>query len=239
MRVDILTLFPEMFRGPFDESIVKRAIDRGLVEVAFHNIRDFSTDKHRTVDDAPYGGGPGMVMKPDPVFAAVESLALPEGTPVVLLGPQGRLFNQRIAEELASRERLALICGHYEGVDERIREHLINDEISIGDYILTGGEIPAMVLVDAVTRLVPGVLGSDESISTDSLSSGLLQFPLYTRPLDFKGWKPPEVLLSGRHQEIARWRRRQSLLRTKERRPELLEVVELTVEEREELGIRR
>ncbi len=239
MRLDVLTLFPEMFRGPFEDSIIKRAVDRELVQIAFHNIRDFSTDKHRTVDDAPYGGGPGMVMKPDPVFAAAESLNLPEGTPVILLSPQGRLFNQRIAEDLASKERLVLICGHYEGVDERIREHLTTDEISIGDYILTGGEIPAMVLVDALVRLVPGVLGSEESIRTDSLSSGLLQFPLYTRPADFRGWKVPEVLLSGNHQEIARWRRSQSLLRTVERRPELLEVVELTDEERSELGIRR
>lgn len=236
MRIDILTLFPAMFRGPFQESIIKRAIDKGLIEIEFHNIRDFSTDRHHTVDDAPYGGGPGMVMKPDPVFAAVESLDLPPETPVVLLSPQGRLFNQRMAEDLASQDRLVLVCGHYEGVDERIREHLITDEISIGDYILTGGEIPAMVLVDAVARLVPGVLGSEESITTDSLSSGLLQFPLYTRPADFRGWKVPEILLSGNHQEIARWRRKQSLQRTAERRPELLEVAELSDKERGELG---
>lgn len=239
MRIDILTLFPEMFRGPFDESIVKRAVDKALIEIRLHNIRDFSKDRHRTVDDAPYGGGPGMVMKPEPVFDAVESLEVPPGTPVVLLSPQGRLFGQRVAEELALHERLVLVCGHYEGVDERIREHLATDELSIGDYVLTGGEIPAMVVVDAVARLVRGVLGSEESIATDSLSSGLIQFPLFTRPADFRGWTAPEVLLSGNHQEIARWRRRQSLLRTRERRPDLLEAVELTDDEREELGIRR
>ena len=236
MRADILTLFPEMFRGPFEESIVKRAIDKGLIEITIHNIRDFSTDKHRTVDDYPYGGGPGMVMKPDPLFSAVESLELPPETPVVLLDPQGRLFNQGVALELARHQRLVLICGHYEGVDERVRKHLVTHEISIGDYILTGGEIPAMVLVDAVVRLVPGVVGSEESIQTDSLSSGLLQYPLYTRPADFRGWKVPEILLSGNHGEIASWRREQSLLRTLERRPDLLETAELTVGERAEVG---
>lgn len=239
MRIDILTLFPGMFGGPFEESIVKRAVEKGLVEIQFHNIRDFAVDKHRTVDDYPFGGGPGMVMKPDPLFAAVESLALPPGVPIILLSPQGRLFSQQVAEELAAQERLALICGHYEGVDERVRERLVTDEVSIGDYILTGGEIPAMVVVDAVVRLLPGAVGSEESIRTDSLVSGLLQYPLYTRPADFRGWRVPQVLLSGHHGEIARWRRRQSLLRTLERRPDLLERAELTDEERAELGIRR
>lgn len=239
MRIDILTLFPGMFGGPFQESIVKRAVEKGLVEIQFHNIRDFAVDKHRTVDDYPFGGGPGMVMKPDPLFAAVESLALPPGVPIILLSPQGRLFSQQGAEELAAQERLALICGHYEGVDERVRERLVTDEVSIGDYILTGGEIPAMVVVDAVVRLLPGAVGSEESIRTDSLVSGLLQYPLYTRPADFRGWRVPQVLLSGHHGEIARWRRRQSLLRTLERRPDLLERAELTDEERAELGIRR
>lgn len=239
MRMDILTLFPGMFRGPFEESIVKRAMEKSLVEIHLHNIRDFSTDKHRTVDDYPFGSGPGMVMKPEPLFTAVESLELPPGAPVVLLSPQGRLFRQEVAEELAAQERLVLICGHYEGVDERVREHLITDELSIGDYVLTGGEIPAMVVVDSVVRLLPGAVGSKESIRTDSLSSGLLQYPLYTRPADFRGWRVPDVLLSGNHQEIARWRRRQSLLRTLERRPDLLERAELTEAEVTELGIRR
>jgi len=235
LRIDILTLFPAMFRGPFEESIVKRAQDKGLVHLRLHNIRDFSQDKHRTVDDYPFGGGPGMVMKPEPLFDAVESLELPPGTPVVLLDPQGRLFNQDVAQELASKERLVLICGHYEGMDERVREHLVTSEISIGHYILTGGEIPAMVLVDAVVRLLPGALGSEESIRTDSLTSGLLQYPLYTRPAEFRGWKAPDILLSGNHGEIARWRRRQSLLRTLTRRPDLLEKADLTDEERAEL----
>lgn len=239
MRIDILTLFPGMFRGPFEESIVKRAVEKGLVQIHISDIRGFTEDKHRTVDDSPFGGGAGMVMKPGPLFAAVESLGLPPGSPVVLLSPQGRLFSQKIAGELAAQERLALICGHYEGVDERVRQHLISDELSIGDYILTGGEIPAMVLVDAVVRLLPGAVGSEESIRTDSLSSGLLQYPLYTRPADFRGWRVPDILLSGNHQEIAHWRRWQSLLRTAERRPELLEGAELTEEERGELGTGR
>lgn len=235
MRMDILTLFPAMFRGPFEESIVKRAMDRGLVDIHLHNIRDFSQDKHRTVDDYTFGGGPGMVMKPEPLFGAVESLQLPPSAPVVLLDPQGRLFDQRAAQELASKERLALICGHYEGIDERVREHLVTDEISIGNYILTGGEIPAMVLVDAIVRLLPGALGSEESVTTDSLATGLLQYPLYTRPADFRGWKVPDILLSGNHGEIASWRRQQSLLRTLVRRPDLLERGDLSDEERDEL----
>lgn len=237
MRIDILTLFPDMFHGPFEESIVKRAFDKGLVEIRLFNIRDFSTDKHRTVDDYAFGGGPGMVLKPEPVFAAVESLELPPGTPVVLLDPQGRLFNQSVAERFTKSDRLVLVCGHYEGVDERVREHLVTDEITIGDYILTGGEIPAMVVVDAVVRLLPGVLGSEESLQTGTFTGGLLQCPLYTRPADFRGWKTPDILLSGNHGEIAGWRKRQAMLRTLERRPDLLEKVELTDKERADLAL--
>jgi tRNA (guanine37-N1)-methyltransferase len=239
VRIDILTIFPQMFRGPFDESIVKRAVERGRVEIYLHDIRDFAQDRHRTVDDYPYGGGHGMVMKPEPLFAAVESLGLAQGTPVILLSPQGRLFQQEVAVELATYERLVLICGHYGGVDERVREHLATDELSIGDYILTGGEIPAMVVVDAIVRLLPGVVGAPESVKEDSLSGGLLQYPLYTRPPEFRGWGVPEVLLSGNHRQVAHWRRCQSILRTLERRPDLLEKADLTEGERVEIERRR
>lgn len=235
MRIDILTIFPAMFRGPFDESIVKRAADKGLVEIQIHDIRDHATDRHRTVDDYPHGGGPGMVMKPEPLFAAVEDVrgqATGQG-PVILLTPQGRLLNQEIAEELARQERLILVCGHYEGVDERVHEHLATDEISIGDYVLSGGELAAMVLVDAVVRQIPGVLGSPLATAEDSFAQGLLEYPQYTRPAEFRGLKVPEVLLSGDHGEIARWRRRQSLLRTARRRPDLLAGADLTEEERQ------
>jgi tRNA (guanine37-N1)-methyltransferase len=229
MQIDVLTLFPEMFEGPLGHSILRRAIDRGLLDVRLTNIRDFATDRHRTVDDYPYGGGPGMVMKPGPIFDAVEAVA-ESGAPIILLSPQGRVFTQRIAAELARQERLVLICGHYEGVDERVREHLVTDELSIGDYVLTGGELAAMVVIDAVTRLLPGVLGGEESTSEESHSHGLLEYPQYTRPPDFRGWTVPEILLSGHHAEIARWRRRQALLRTARRRPDLL-----TPEHRDEL----
>ncbi|MCL4460008.1 MAG: tRNA (guanosine(37)-N1)-methyltransferase TrmD [Chloroflexi bacterium] len=231
MRFDILTLFPSMFAGPFSESIVKRAVEKGLVSINITDIRDFATDKHRATDDYPFGGGSGMVMKPEPIFAAVESLLVP--TPdvapaeIILLTPQGRLFKQRLAQELAGKEWLILICGRYEGVDERVREHLATDEISIGDYVLSGGEIPAMVLVDAVVRLLPGVLGAPPSILEESHSQGLLEYPHYTRPAVFRGWAVPEVLLSGNHAAIARWRREQSLRRTLERRPDLLARAEL------------
>jgi tRNA (guanine37-N1)-methyltransferase len=221
MRVDVLTLFPEMFAGPLDHSILGRAIERGLLQVQLTNPRDFTTDRHRTVDDYPYGGGPGMVMKPGPIFAAVESLAQP-GSPIILLSPQGRVFNQVIAAELARQPRLIVICGHYEGVDERVREHLATDELSIGDYVLTGGELAAMVVIDAVARLLPGVLGAEASAGEESHSQGLLEYPHYTRPPEFRGWTVPEILLSGHHAEIARWRRQQSLLRTAQRRPDLL-----------------
>jgi tRNA (guanine37-N1)-methyltransferase len=235
MRVDILTLVPEMFRGPFEASIVGRAAEAGLVEIALHNIRDYARDKHQVVDDYPFGGGPGMVMKPEPIFEAVESVQAmaSEPGPVVLLTPQGRLLSHQVVEELAGLPRLILLCGHYEGVDERVREHLAQDEISIGDYVLSGGEIPAMVVVDAVVRRLPGALGSEVSLEEESHAQGLLEYPQYTRPADFRGWLVPEVLLSGHHLEVARWRRRQSLLRTARRRPDLLAGASLSAEERE------
>lgn len=229
LRFDVLTLFPEMFGGPLGHSILARAIERGLLEVGLTNIRDFATDRHRTVDDYPYGGGPGMVMKPGPIFDAVESVARP-GSTVILLSPRGRVFDQRIAAELAQREHLVLICGHYEGVDERVRENLATDELSIGDYVLTGGELAAMVVIDAVARLLPGVLGGVTSACDESHSQGLLEYPQYTRPPEFRGRVVPNVLLSGNHALIARWRRQQALLRTTERRPDLL-----SSEHREEL----
>jgi len=234
MRIDIFTLFPGMFEGPFRESIIKRAIEAGLLTIVIHNIRDWATDKHRITDDYPYGGGAGMVMKPEPIFAAVESVLAQshqEHPPIILLTPQGRLFTQAVARELAHHPWLILICGHYEGVDERVREHLVTDEISIGDYVLTGGELPAMVVVDAVARLVPGVL-DPESIAEESHSSNLLEYPQYTRPPEFRGWRVPEVLLSGDHGAIARWRRREAIRRTACRRPDLLARVSLTPEEK-------
>lgn len=234
MRIDILTLFPEMFRGPFDASILKRAQERGLVSVHIHNIRDYTRDKHHVTDDYPYGGGAGMVMKPEPFFEAMEAVMAQseEPAPIILLTPQGRQLTQRVVDELASYPRLVLLCGHYEGVDERVREHLATDEISIGDYVLTGGELPAMVLVDAVVRRIPGVLGSQEATEDDSFTSGLLQYPQYTRPAEYRGWQVPEMLLSGNHAQIAKWRRDQALLRTARRRPDLLRDVALTPAER-------
>jgi tRNA (guanine37-N1)-methyltransferase len=221
VRIDILTLFPEMFAGPLGHSMIGRAIERGLLQVRLTNIRDFATDRHRTVDDYPYGGGPGMVMKPGPIFEAVEAVATPE-SPIILLSPRGRRFSQRIAEELARHEHLVLVCGHYEGVDERVREHLASDELSIGDYVLTGGELAAMVVVDAVGRLLPGVLGGVQSTAEESHSSGMLEYPHYTRPPEFRGWPVPEILLSGNHGEIAKWRRQEALRRTADVRPDLL-----------------
>jgi len=235
MRIDILTIFPGMFRGPFEESIVKRAVEKGIVQIFLHDIRDYASDKHRTVDDYPFGGGQGMLMKPEPLFAAVEDVQgqAPERGPIVLLTPQGRLFDQEVAVELARHDRLILICGHYEGVDARVHEHLATHEISIGDYVLSGGELAAMVVVDAVVRQVPGALGSPLSSVDDSFSQGLLEDPQYTRPADFRGMSVPEVLLSGNHGEIARWRRQQSLLRTAQRRPDLLARADLTEEEKQ------
>lgn len=231
MHIDVLTLFPEMFEGIFDLSIMKRAIDQKLVGIGLHNIRDYTHDKHHTADDYPYGGGAGMVLKPEPIFEAVESIEKKAGTPIILLSPQGRLFTQRVAQELASHSQLILICGHYEGVDERVREHLASDEISIGDYVLSGGELAAMVVIDGVFRLVPGVLGSEASPLDDSHVGGLLEYPQYTRPPQYRGWPVPEVLLSGNHAQISRWRREQAIRRTLEQRPELLTRAELSSEE--------
>ena len=245
MHFDILTLFPSMFRGPLEESILKRAQENGYLSVALHNIRDYATDKHHVTDDTPYGGGGGMVMKPEPIFAAVEAilpspspLRPPGGAPIILLSPQGRLFTQTVAFELAhcQRQHILLICGRYEGVDERVRQHLVSDEISIGDYVLTGGELAAMVIVDAVTRLLPGVLGDPGATLEDSHACGLLEGPHYTRPAVFRGWKAPEVLCSGNHAVIARWRREQALGRTFERRPDLLAQADLTPRDREFLA---
>jgi tRNA (guanine37-N1)-methyltransferase len=234
MRIDILTLFPEVFRGPFDASIIDRARSAGHVRIFVHNIRDYAEDRHHVVDDYPYGGGPGMVMKPEPLFRAVESVVdlAPERGRVVLLTPQGRLLGEAVAAELAREERLLLVCGHYEGVDERVREHLVVDELSIGDYVLSGGELPAMVVVDALVRRLPGAIGSGLSLEEESHAQGLLEYPQYTRPPEFRGWGVPEVLVSGHHAEIARWRRRQSVLRTARRRPDLLEGAHLTDQER-------
>ena len=215
-----------MFQGPLTESILKRAQEQGLLSIALHNIRDATTDRHHVVDDYPYGGGAGMVMKPAPIFDAVE--AVYQGGPIILLTPQGRLFTQQVAKELSQHERLTLICGHYEGIDERVREHLITDEISIGDFVLTGGELAAMVVVDAVCRLLPGVLGGEESTIDESHSSGLLEYPQYTRPPEFRGWRVPDILLSGNHAEIAKWRRKESLRRTHERRPDLFARLDLS-----------
>ena len=215
-------------------SILGRAVEHGLLSVDLHNFRDHARDRHHTVDDYAYGGGPGMVLKPEPLFQAVESLlGAPPRCPVVLLTPQGRVFRQADAERLAGEDRFALICGHYEGFDERVREHLATEELSIGDFVLTGGELAAMVVIDAVARLLPGVLGSDESAAADSHASGLLQHPQYTRPAEFRGWTVPDVLLSGDHQAVDRWRRRQSLKRTLQRRPDLLEKADLSQEDRE------
>ncbi len=226
MHFDIFTLFPDMFQGPFTESILKRAQERGLLSIALHDIRNVVTDKHHIVDDYPYGGGAGMVMKPEPIFAAIE--AVYESGPIILLTPQGRLFNQQIARALAQEQRVTLLCGHYEGIDERVRQHLVTDEISLGDYVLTGGELAAMVVVDAVSRLIPGVLGADASIQEESHSGNLLEYPHYTRPPEFRGWRVPDILLSGHHAQIARWRRKESLRRTRQRRPDLFEKVELS-----------
>jgi tRNA (guanine37-N1)-methyltransferase len=221
MRIDVLTLFPGMFAGPLDESIVGRARTQGLLELRIVNLRDYTHDRHKTVDDKPFGGGPGMLLKPEPIFEAVESLKR-EKTKVVLLAPAGRPFTQAIAREFAASEDLLLICGSYEGFDERVRLKLADDELSIGDYVLTNGALPAMVVIDAVTRLLPGVLGDDESSHDESFSHGFLEYPHYTRPADFRGMKVPEVLLSGNHAEIAKWRREQARMRTLDRRPDLI-----------------
>jgi tRNA (guanine37-N1)-methyltransferase len=225
IRFDVFTLFPDIVRFYFGESVVGRAQRAAVIDVQVHNIRDFAVDRHRTTDDVPYGGGGGMVMKPEPIFAAVESVlgeSLGE-VPVLLLTPQGRLFNHMMAKELSRYPRLALVSGRYEGVDERVREHLATDEISIGDYVLTGGELPAMIVIDAVARLIPGVLGDAEAAEHDSHASGLLEYPHYTRPVEFRGWRVPEILLSGDHARIAAWRSEQSHRRTIARRPDMIE----------------
>lgn len=234
MRIDVLTLFPEMFSGVFGSSILGKAQEKGLVSLNAMNFRSFSSSKHQTVDDTPYGGGGGMVLKPEPIFAAVEHVqSLSNGTlgatpRVILMCPQGKPFSQQQAKNWASETHLIFLCGHYEGYDERIREHLVTDECSIGDYVLTGGELPAMVVIDSIVRLIPGVLGNEQSALTDSFSNGMLEYPHYTRPAEFRGWQVPQVLLSGHHQQIDEWREQQALLRTLQRRPELLEGLELT-----------
>lgn len=221
MKIDVLTLFPAMFAGPLDESIIKRARQAGLLDLQLHQLRDWTHDRHKTVDDRPFGGGPGMLLKPEPIFEAVESLRR-ERTRVVLMSPSGRKFDQGIARELAKQEHLLLVTGHYEGFDERIRTGLAQDELSIGDYVLTNGALPAMVVIDAVTRLLPGVLGDDASSSEESFSHGLLEYPQYTRPAEFRGMKVPEVLQSGNHAEIAKWRAEQARQRTQDQRPDLI-----------------
>jgi len=234
MRFDIITLFPSIFKSPFEESIIKRAQQKRLVEVHLHNLRDFTTDAHRTVDDTPFGGGAGMVMKVEPIYKALNHIKKQLGrrAKVILLSPQGKIFNQKIALELAKEKNIILVCGRYEGVDERVREHLVDEELSIGDYVLSGGEIPAMVVVDAVTRLVPGVLGNERSVKEDSFYRGLLDYPQYTRPAEFMGWEVPAVLRSGNHQRIREWRMRKRLEKTLQRRPDLLKKARLSPEEK-------
>ena len=228
MKIDILTLFPEICRAPLNESIMKRAQENKIVDLRIHNLRDWTTDKHHVVDDAPFGGGQGMVMKPEPIFAGVDGLkqetsnAEIQKPTVILMSPAGRRLDQKMASELSKESHLIIICGHYEGVDHRVIEHLVDLEVSIGDYVLTNGAIAAVVLVDAVVRLLPGALGHEHSALDDSFSAELLEGPQYTRPADFRGWKVPEVLLSGNHAEIAKWRKEQALNRTKENRPDLL-----------------
>lgn len=242
MQFEVFTLLPEVFPSYLESSIIKRAIERGLIEVRVHNIREYAHDKHHTTDDTPYGGGGGMVMKPEPIFEAVESVleftAPPppptndSGTPIILLSPQGRVFNQKVAGELSRYKRIALVCGRYEGVDERVREHLVTDEISVGDYVLTGGELPALTIIDAVTRLIPGVLGDPTGAEDDSHAMGLLEYPQYTKPAGFRGWKVPDVLASGDHAKIDAWRREQAVIRTLRSRPDMLEKTELSEKER-------
>ncbi len=241
MQFEVFTLLPEVFPSYLETSIIKRARERDLINVRIHNIRDYTHDKHHMTDDTPYGGGGGMVMKPEPVFEAIESVlgldpnqTPPEAAssiPIILLTPQGRVFNQTIAQELSGHPHIVLLCGRYEGIDERIREHLVTDEISIGDYVLTGGELPALILIDAIARLLPDVLGDPTGAQDDSHAMGLLEYPHYTRPPEFRGWKIPEVLLSGAHAKIDKWRREQSLLRTFRKRPDMLEKAELSKED--------
>ncbi|MCG2361366.1 tRNA (guanosine(37)-N1)-methyltransferase TrmD [Staphylococcus epidermidis] len=233
MKIDYLTLFPEMFEGVLNHSILKRAQDKGIINVNTINFRDYSVNKHNQVDDYPFGGGQGMVLKPEPVFNAMEDINRNEQTRVILMCPQGRPLTQEIAQELSEAKHIVFICGHYEGYDERIRKHLVTDEISMGDYVLTGGELPAMTMTDAIVRLIPGVLGNQASHQDDSFSDGLLEFPQYTRPREYKNMSVPEVLLSGNHAHIDQWRHEQKLIRTYEKRPDLLEQYPLTEKDRE------
>jgi len=221
MKIEVLTLFPEMFQGPFAESILKRAQNKGLVEIKIHYLRKWTEDKHQTVDDRPFGGGVGMILMVEPIDKALKELRKKD-TKVILLTPQGKVFNQKMAKKLAREKHLLFICGHYEGVDERIREHLVDEEISIGDYVLTGGELPSMIVIDTLIRLIPGVLEKKEAIQEESFSSKTLEYPQYTRPANFKGWKVPEVLLSGNHQQIKKWRDQEAQERTQKRRPDLV-----------------
>ncbi len=233
MKFDIFTLLPDVFEPYLSASILARAREKQIIEVSVHDIRSFTTDRHHVTDDTPYGGGGGMVMKPEPVFTAVESvLGSPPSCPVIFLTPQGRVFNQKVAIELSRLPHLALLCGRYEGIDERIREHLVTDQISLGDYVLTGGELPALVMLDAISRLLPGVLGDPEGAWDDSHASGLLEYPHYTRPPEFRGWTVPGVLLSGNHAQIEKWRRQQSIIRTYQQRPDMLDGVELNKEDK-------
>ena len=235
MRFDVFTLIPDAVQAYLSSSILGRAQARGTIQIQLHNLRQYTHDRHRTTDDMPYGGGGGMVMKPEPAFEAVETVLGPDigSVPVILLTPQGHVFDQRLAAGLAAYPRLALLCGRYEGVDERVIQRLVSDEISVGDYVLSGGELPALILIDAITRLIPGVLGDPDGPWDDSHASGLLEYPHYTRPPEFRGWRVPEILLSGDHGKIARWRRQQSLLRTLRRRPDLLATAPLTEADRE------
>lgn len=242
MQFEVFTLLPEVFPSYLETSIIKRARERGLIDVRVHNIRDYTHDKHHMTDDTPYGGGGGMVMKPEPIFEAIETVlglnaehTSPEpasNIPIILLTPQGRVFNQSIAQELSQHPHIILLCGRYEGIDERIREHLVTDEISIGDYVLTGGELPALILIDAISRFLPDVLGDPTGAQDDSHAMGLLEYPHYTRPPEFRGWTIPEVLLSGAHAKIDKWRREQALLRTLKKRPDMLEKADLTKEDK-------
>ncbi len=235
MKVDIITIFPGMVKAPLAEGVVGRAIGRGVIDVAVHDLRDFTTDRHRVVDDMPFGGGPGMVMKPEPFFAAVDHIRRERGTPdaIVLTSPDGERFAHRDAERLSALQHVVWLCGRYEGVDERVRQHLATEALSIGDYVLSGGELPALVMLDAIARLVPGVVGDGESVARDSFVGGLLDYPQYTRPAVFAGHEVPAVLLSGHHAAIARWRRREALARTAERRPDLLAAAALGDDDRE------
>lgn len=234
IRFDILTLFPELFNAAFDASLLRKAIDKSLIEINLHNIRDYATGRHRVTDDIPFGGGGGMVMKVEPIARALDDVISDrDNAAVILLSPQGEIFRQEIAEDLSMKKRIVLICGHYEGVDERVKDHLVDRELSIGDYVLTGGEYPAMVIIDAVSRLVPGFVGNSDSVLYDSFTTGLLEGPHYTRPREYRGWKVPEVLLSGHKKKIEEWRHASSLLRTLKRRPDLLEKAELTEEDKE------